>query len=185
MRKKIILAILFFTLSFTPIFALAAYSSNICDGAKCAEDKVGPFLAGISTDCGNVGDCSLKDMMIVVANAGNFVLGIVGGIVLLMYVIGGFMILSSGGSSEKVGKGKKMIMGSTVGLLIVVFAYLGVRTLYGVLTNEPNDTYALCDGANDGEACGKYSSCVEGSCYTDTGKVTQKMIDSVVDLFKK
>ena len=186
MYKKIAAFLLFFSLMITPSFAHAAYSSNICNpGGVCAEGPtegfagVGPFLTGISGKCGNNGDCELKDIMIVVANIGNFVLKIVGSFVLFFYVLGGFWYLASHGDDSWVKKGKDAIKKSTFGLIVVMFAYLGIQTLYSVLTTgELSSKYAICDGgANDGQQCGSVSSCQQGGCYVDAGLLVKSGYD--------
>lgn len=134
-----------------PLLSFAEYNSNICKGGdKCSGPEVGVFMEGVSKTCGNLGKCTLEDIMMVFANTGNFILEIIAGLVLLMYVLGGFYMLSSGGSSERIQKGKKYIKTSTVGLLIVMFAYLGIMTLKGELTGQGvSDKYVVCDGTKD------------------------------------
>lgn len=126
--KWILLIVIFLVL---PIKSFAAYDSQICvsAGKQCTETEIGPFMKGITKECGNLGNCSLEDIMEVVGNVGNFIAGIVGGIVLLMYIIGGMYYLFSGGKKENVDKGKKYLTGSTVGLVIVIFAYIGIQFL--------------------------------------------------------
>ena len=89
----------FFFLLFVLILAPQAsfaYSSNICESSTgCTEVEVGPFMEGISQGCGNLGDCTLADILLVFVNIGNYVVGIIGGVVLLMYVVGGFYCLAS------------------------------------------------------------------------------------------
>ena len=133
MQKKIIPVLLLFFFLLTPSFASAAYSSNYCKDATCSETEVGPFLQRITKDCANKGNCTLVDIMNVVANIGNFVLKIVGSFVLFFYVLGGFWYLASHGDDSWVKKGKDAIKKSTFGLLIVMFAYLLIQTLTNVL----------------------------------------------------
>ena len=141
MYKKLFLSIFLFVL-FTVPLATHAYDSKWCAGgavsptATCAEQDVGPFLKGITQTCANQGNCQFKDIMQVFTNIGTFILGIVGGVVLLMYVIGGFYYLGSHGDSNMTKKGKSYITGSTVGLLIIMFAALLLNTLNSVLTGK-------------------------------------------------
>ncbi|MEK7451898.1 MAG: hypothetical protein AAB664_01025, partial [Patescibacteria group bacterium] len=116
MKKHIASLLLFFTILFTPSFAFAEYSSNYCAGAVCGEGEVGTFMQGITQTCGNNGNCELKDIMMVFANVGNFVLKIVGSLVLFFYVLGGFWYLASHGDDAWVKKGKDAIKKSTFGL---------------------------------------------------------------------
>ena len=145
-----------------------AYNSGICTGAFCKESEVGAFMKGITKECGNLGNCELKDIMIVFTNVGNFILGIVGGLVLLMYVIGGIYMLASGGNSARVDKGKKFIKISTTGLLIILFAYLGITFISSSLTGgTPGTTQIVdCSLESDGVDCGVNSQCFSGVCKT-------------------
>ncbi|MBI2473441.1 hypothetical protein HYV70_02725 [Candidatus Uhrbacteria bacterium] len=171
MRKSLFLIALFF-LTILPQTGFA-YNSRICQQSSvCLEKEVGVFMQGISKGCGNSGDCTLADIMTVFVNVGNYVVGIIGGIVLLMYVIGGFFMLISGGNSERVKKGKQYMTISTVGLLIVMFSYLGIYALRGVLQygsvalTDAENEYVACSGPTvEGKSCDLNSTCTNGG-YT-------------------
>ena len=152
-----------------------AYSSNICQGTTCTSEEVGVFMQDITRTCGNTGTCSLNDILLVFSNTANFILSIIGGLVLLMYVVGGVFFISAGGSQDRISRGKKFLKMSTVGLLIVMFAYLGIMTLKNTLTIHSTVTgdidttdWVACDGtaATDGEPCAQLSTCVSGVCIT-------------------
>lgn len=155
------LALLGMTIVFVLAFALIpgtgfAYTSSICDTDPCSEESVGPFMKDISKTCGNSGNCSLNDIMQVFVNVGNYVVGIIGFVVLLMYVIGGFYWLASAGRKEWVDKGKKYMTISTVGLLIVMFSYLAIQALKSALQTGDiaSKTYVTCSGTDTiGDAC--------------------------------
>ncbi len=53
----------------------------------------------------------------------NSALGIVGSITLLMFVYGGFIWLTSSGSSDKVKKGRDVILWSAIGLAVIFSSY--------------------------------------------------------------
>ena len=170
MMKYIKWTLIIFVFLILPIKSFAAYDSQICvsTGKQCTETEVGPFMKGITKECGNLGNCSLDDIMEVVANVGNFIAGIVGGIVLLMYIVGGMYYIFSGGKKENVDKAKKYITGSTVGLLIIIFAFIGIQFLQQTLgvKTEGGSTYVICDGASgtEGQSCGLEQICSGGSC---------------------
>lgn len=148
-------------------FPVFAYSSGICieEGAlTCTGDEVGIFMEGISLVCGNTGDCTLNDILLLFVNTGNYVVGLIGGIVLLMYVVGGVYFLTSAGNQERVTKGKKYLTVSTIGLLIVMFSYLGIITLRSALKSGSitTPTYVVCSGIGDvGKACDLDAKCDE------------------------
>ena len=57
----------------------------------------------------------------------NWFMGFVGAIALVMFVYGGFTMLTSAGSSEKVDLGKKALVAAVVGLAIIFSAQLLMR----------------------------------------------------------
>ncbi len=59
----------------------------------------------------------------------NSVLGVVGSLALLMFVYGGLTWMTSSGNSEKVKKGKDIIVWSVIGLAIIFSAYGLTRVL--------------------------------------------------------
>jgi hypothetical protein len=76
------------------------------------------------TDCIETGDCQLNDMVKVIIKVANWILGIVGSLALLAFIYGGVMFLISGGSSERVAKAKTIIVGSVIGITIVLTSYM-------------------------------------------------------------
>lgn len=164
MRGKIGALFILAALATVPA-ASFAYTSGICAGATCSAAEVGVFMQGIGGACGNQGDCSLSDILLVFVNVANFVLGLIGAVVLLMYVIGGFYWLTSGGIPSRVTKGKEYLKISTYGLLIVLFAYIGIQFLLETLT-EGNITVPTeaCIGKQDGAPCGEGLLCKGQVC---------------------
>ncbi|MFC1787624.1 pilin [Patescibacteria group bacterium] len=145
------------------------YLTSHCESGS----ERGPFLCNIQDKCIKTGDCELNDIMWVVHNTGNFVLGIIGGLVLLMYIIGGTYFIAGGGNESRITKGKQYLKLSTVGLLIVMFAWIGINTLQSVLkgTGQPTDdvTYVPCGPGdrNKGQPCGIRQVCSSfGSCVS-------------------
>jgi len=57
----------------------------------------------------------------------NAVLGVVGSLALLMFIYGGLTWMTSGGSAEKVKKGRDIIIWSAIGLAIIFMSYGLVR----------------------------------------------------------
>ncbi|MEK7620420.1 MAG: hypothetical protein AAB413_04260 [Patescibacteria group bacterium] len=168
--KRLALFFLLFALVLLPR-ASFAYNSNICKNTSgCTEVEVGPFMQGISQGCGNLGDCTLDDILTVFVNIGNYVVGIIGAVVLLMYIAGGFYWLASAGRKEWVDKGKKYMTISTVGLLIVMFSYLGIYALkgslqYGNAYMSDTQQYVACTGVDTyGLPCDLNSTCTVNGC---------------------
>lgn len=139
--------------------------SLICHASTfCTAAEVGPFMQNISVACGNNGDCQLGDIMTVVANVGNYVLGLIGAVVLLMFTVGGFYMIASHGNPEYVKKGKAYITTSIVGLLIVFGAFAAIQTLKNVLTGttatQNQNQFVLCTSKDEADKpCGLNSRC--------------------------
>jgi hypothetical protein len=59
----------------------------------------------------------------VIANMAKLVLGLVGVLALVMFIIGGITWMTSGGNAEQVKKGKGTLIWATIGLIICFMAY--------------------------------------------------------------
>ncbi len=169
LKQLLVSVVLIVTFAMIPSVSLA-YTSKICEGTTtCTEKEVGPFMQGISKECGNSGTCQLVDLMLVITNTGNYVLGLIGAVVLLMYTVGGLNYLLGGAMPSRIQKGKDMMKYATIGLFIVFFAYLGVNTLVSVIKSgdisNPGDIQKCIDG-HDGEECGDNMVCSKGSCLS-------------------
>ena len=58
-----------------------------------------------------------------IARVINAILGVIGSLALLMFVYGGITWMTSGGSAEKVKKGRDIIIWSVIGLAVIFFSY--------------------------------------------------------------
>jgi hypothetical protein len=61
------------------------------------------------------------------------VLGIVGSLALIMFIIGGFQWMTSGGNQERVKKGRDTLMWSTLGLVVIFAAYAILKFVFEAL----------------------------------------------------
>ncbi len=82
------------------------------------------------TYCGNY---ELNDFIRLGINIARWILGIVGSLCLFMFIMGGQELLLSGGSSEKVQKGKKIFVAAIIGLLIVLGSFLIIKASLGII----------------------------------------------------
>jgi hypothetical protein len=62
----------------------------------------------------------------------NYLMGIIGSVALIMFIVGGLTWLTSGGNSTKVKKGKDIIVWSALGLALIFSSYALVRFLLEV-----------------------------------------------------
>lgn len=73
------------------------------------------------------GNYTLNDFVLTGIEVSNLILGLVGSLSLLMFVIGGILFMISAGSKEKVAQAKRILIASVVGLLIVFSSYLIIK----------------------------------------------------------
>ena len=85
--------------------------------------------------------CNLGSVERVAVNIANIILGVTGALVLLMFVIGGAMLVFSGGSPERVKKATGIMRTTVIGLAIIILAgvliRVGLSTLTGVKDGGP------------------------------------------------
>jgi hypothetical protein len=78
-------------------------------------------------------NCGLNDLLNTAVKIASWLLGIAGSLTLLMFVYGGIMLLISGGSSERVGKGKTILTNSVIGLVIILLSFLIIGFVFKAL----------------------------------------------------
>lgn len=133
--KKILISLSLATVLFLPVANVSAaiIDDTIINAANCSKEN----------------PCTLNTFLALGVSIANYILGIVGALTLLMFVFGGLVWILSGGSSDKVQKGKDIILGSVVGLVIVFSSYLiisfvsstlGAQGVYKFTGKAPDDT---------------------------------------------
>ncbi len=127
MFKKIILA--------AALSVIIALSLALPLAVRAQTSIINPDATGVGTTTRPYenGDYSLNDIMAIVIGASRWILGIVGSLALIMFIYGGFTFLISGGSSEKVGQARKIIIAAVIGLIIVFSSYLIIKFVLGSL----------------------------------------------------
>ncbi|MDO8592916.1 MAG: pilin [bacterium] len=93
-------------------------------------DRTGPDCPDSSTNCGNY---TLNDMASAAVKISTFILGLVGSLALLAFIVGGLMWLLSAGNPEWVTRGKQAIIGAVVGLVIVFTSYMIIQLVFSAL----------------------------------------------------
>ncbi|QQS60372.1 hypothetical protein IPN41_00055 [Candidatus Falkowbacteria bacterium] len=107
-------------------FSLAIYGLSLSPLFVTAQ---GPLLSDSlieDAECSS-GNCSLNTFIALGVSLSNIILGLVGALTLAMFIYGGVTLLISGGSAEKISKGKEIILGSVVGLLIVFGSFTIIK----------------------------------------------------------
>ena len=90
---------------------------NICSDARPAEGTTDPC------ECRGKGECSLDDVLQVFVNITTLILGVIGSVILLMFIYGGFLWITSRGEAKRIEKGKDTITHAVIGFAIILFAY--------------------------------------------------------------
>lgn len=88
----------------------------------------------VTDACINQGKCALRDIAQVIVNIGTFIMGIVGSVFLIMFIIGGFTWMTANGNQSRVQKGLDTIRDAFVGALLVLGAYIIVNTVISLIT---------------------------------------------------
>jgi len=79
-------------------------------------------------------DCTAEDLYTLIGNVIRFALDFAAIIAVVIILWGGFLILISGGSTDRLSQGKGAITAAIVGLIIVLSAWLIVNTLISLFT---------------------------------------------------
>lgn len=110
----------------------------------------GIIFAGIGNDCRQYGSCTLNDILQVFVNVSVFILGISGSLTLLFFIYGGMLWITSGGNENQVRKGKDILAGTVIGLVIIFGAYAAITALVTVLKSGalPEDGTTLQDATS-------------------------------------
>ena len=61
-------------------------------------------------------------------------LGVVGSISLLLFIYGGFLLLTSAGNERRIATGRNTLIWAIVGLVTIFFSYAALSALFSVLT---------------------------------------------------
>jgi hypothetical protein len=105
--------------SFALVFGLGALTPVVASAAT-AKSTVCDSL-GSDTSCNSVpgGGVSVNKVITVIVNTLSFVVG-VGSVIMIM--VGGFKMVTSGGDSNKVASGRSTILYAIIGIVVVVFS---------------------------------------------------------------
>ncbi|MDD4901350.1 MAG: hypothetical protein PHS62_04615 [Patescibacteria group bacterium] len=124
-KSSIIFLFLFLVLSVSALSAQAADTGFV-------PNPTGNVPSGC-TSGSNCGNYQLNDFMQIAILVANYILGIVGSLALLAFIVGGLMWLLSGGKAEMVERGKQTIVGAVIGLVIVFTSYMMIQLVFTAL----------------------------------------------------
>ena len=104
------------------IFSFLSALSFPNDVARAQSNYPGRGIFYI-TGCGNIDDPQKTELQCVVTHTISIALKFVGAIIVVMIIISGIMYITSMGNPDRVGLAKKTLVGSIIGLIIVVMSY--------------------------------------------------------------
>ncbi|MEK7665522.1 MAG: pilin [Patescibacteria group bacterium] len=125
--------------------------------------ETGIVFTEVSPECQSLGECSLDDVMQVFVNISNFILGIVGSLVLAMFVYGGIRWITSQGNPDGIKAGRQAMTGSVIGLFIVFGAFTGINLVTSILRGGDLDQQNKCElvSPDDGGKAGLGYACLQ------------------------
>lgn len=95
------------------------------------------LISGLTPACMECGNCTLEDGLLVAKNAFTLGMAVVGALVLLMLIYGGFMLLISHGNQQTITYGKGIIGNTFKGLAIFLLAWTIVNgIIIGLAENQ-------------------------------------------------
>ncbi len=95
--------------------------------------------------CRELGNCSVDQMLQLLVNVSTLILGLSGSIVLLMFVYGGFLWVTSRGNAEVVANGKHTMTRAVIGFALILGAYSIINFVLGSLTDKDPTTDIIQD----------------------------------------
>lgn len=127
LSHKIILSLLIITLMSSLCFSFAR-AQPFDDVPKTRFDDKGG--ATLSNPLGE----SANNPNVLIGRIIKNILGIVGSLALLMFVVGGLMWMLSAGNEQRVKKGKDILIWASLGLVIIFTSYAILKFVFEVLT---------------------------------------------------
>ena len=82
----------------------------------------------------------MKDLITQAIEISHKLLGIVGSIALLFFIIAGIRMIFSGGSEEKISSARTMMVQTIIGLVIFLSAYLIISFVQETLMDSSDDS---------------------------------------------
>lgn len=111
---------------------------NLDFNEKCEAERPGP-LAGTSIEdlqkkaAKQLNPGNISEPKKLISRAINLMTAFIGSIALLLYVVAGFLWMTAGGASEQVDKAKKILVWTTLGVLVMLFSYILTNTFFELI----------------------------------------------------
>ncbi len=127
-------------------------AQDLCPNGKATQDSCGDEMSLSSTikeKYGPLAGTSLIDLQKkaakqlnpgnisepkkLISRAINLMTAFIGSIALLLYVVAGFLWMTASGASEQVDKAKKILVWTTLGVLVMLFSYILTNTFFELI----------------------------------------------------
>lgn len=128
-KNLLIFAIILFVFCFSPTIIFAEQGENKCVAPNCVSISDPLNLPKDGTG-----------VQVLIGKIIKAALGVVGSLALLMFIYGGFVWMTSAGNSEKVEKGKNILIWATVGLVVIFSAYAMASFIIDAVITPPPST---------------------------------------------
>lgn len=94
----------------------------------------------ILPSCTETGNCEARHFLELFVNLYKFGLEILAPVAILFFIIGGIIILTAAGYSERIERGKKMLSQVTAGVIIILLSWVIIDSMVFLLTGDRNRT---------------------------------------------
>jgi uncharacterized membrane protein (DUF485 family) len=116
---------------------LSVFSIAIIDADSVAASGTTLIPAGES--CEQRGDCTPSDFVALFVRGADIITGLAGTMSILMFVYGGFLMITAYGNDAKIKQGRDVIIATVIGIIIILLAWtlvnLVIMSLYGGADN--------------------------------------------------
>src|SRR3989344_215438 len=122
--KKYIIGYMIFSFMFLGVYgSVSVNAQEDSSGVSRLQNPLGEMVTG---EDGTVINPLIKKII-------DTSLGILGAVTLIVFVIGGFLWLTSAGNEQRVDKGTKTMLYATIGILVIFSSYAILSALIGVI----------------------------------------------------
>ncbi len=117
-----------------------------------------PLAAGatglLNDSCIDNGSCDIDQSVQIFLNASQWLLGIVGSLALLFLIYGGLLWMTSGGKSDAIDRGKKIMINTLLGIGVVFLAWTAVNFILTSFGSEKyNSLETITNNGNQATEC--------------------------------
>ena len=135
--KYIILPVFlsFFVLACAGVNSPTMAAETLLIQTKKVNCSAGCSDANCKQYCGEYG---INDFANLIVKVSTIILGVVGSLALLAFVVGGFMLMLSGGNKNWIDRGKATLIGAVIGLAIVFLSYAIISLVFTSMGIDKN-----------------------------------------------